>query len=154
MNKVWQELSNRNLVFLAKFGSIQLVWQLCVADNIRLTNVVEVCLVQISEVCICLAVYRLKESYCYFINFVCVLKCAKLFKVYWNSFLLLVSWNLQFIPIVSYSRITVILSLQLVIKMRNNHKEISTKYFLGATERCGPWSFQKKKKEKKKKKRK
>ena len=40
-----------------------------------------------------------------------LLKWAELFKVYWDSFLLQVYCNLQFIAIVSYSRITVILSL-------------------------------------------
>ena len=47
-------------------------------------------------------------------------------------------------PIISYSRITVTLSLELVIKMgnkkeRNNQTETSTKCFLGTTERCGPF---------------
>ena len=50
--------------------------------------------------------------------------------------------NLQFIGIFSYLRITVILSLELVIKIRNkknrnNQKEISTKCYLGTTEKCG-----------------
>ena len=50
----------------------------------------------------------------------------------------------EFIPIFSYSRITVILPLELVIKLsnkkeRNNQKEISAKHYLGTTEKCGPF---------------
>ena len=50
----------------------------------------------------------------------------------------------EFIPIFSYSRITVILSLELVIKLsnkkeRNNQKEISAKCYLGTTEKRGPF---------------
>ena len=85
---------------------------------------VEVCLVQILEVCVCLAVYRLQSLPTLF-----VLKCAKPFKAYWDSFLLKVYCNLQLIPIVCYSKITVILPLEFVIKMSNkketnNQKEV------------------------------
>ena len=56
----------------------------CVPNNIRQTNFLgaDFKVLHLVDCVDC------KESHTYFANFACVVKCARLLKIYWNSFLL------------------------------------------------------------------